>query len=70
MITDMRETRDAVRSFLARNPTRLFTAHELAGEVKALESVVKEVLLDFVTVGRVVRVGENYRGPFTGEEKP
>lgn len=70
MITDLHEARAAVRLFLARNPTRLFTAHELAGEVDVDESWVRVVLSDFLIVGRVVRVGEKYQGPDTGEERP
>lgn len=70
MLTDPRETRDALVGYLAYNPNRLFTAHELAGELVALEKNVRAVLEDLVSERLLVKVGENYRRPIAGEGRP
>lgn len=61
MITDPTETEEAVVSFVALHQDRAFTAHELAGELVALEKNVRPVLEDLAASHYVVKEGETYR---------
>ena len=61
MITDPGETHDAVVDFVVNNPDRVFTAHELAGLLVALEKNVKAALHELVSEGLLIQKGESYR---------